>query len=238
MFALLVFLVCAVIGSVVLSAGTAASGRFSKTAESDRRYYAVESAAHLLEGVFDGKTITISRTEEEIKVTNYQLVTEDDKTERKPDGTASEKVYSVEITIDEPDTDSSKMAYSAALQLFDGDLTQSPADADQYAMPLKADLNVTAAVEIKDDTYSAFPEYSAAYSLKLQNANTAELVFTIQSDNYCVNVNFHADIHEDTVTHSDPETSVVEGTKETVTQVTTTAKTMKITWVYDGIEVQ
>lgn len=47
-FALLMFLVCAVVGSAVLTAGTAASGRMSKIAESDQRYYSVNSAARLL----------------------------------------------------------------------------------------------------------------------------------------------------------------------------------------------
>ena len=47
-FALLLFLVCAVVGSTVLVAGTAAAGRMSKVAEMDQRYYAVNSAARLL----------------------------------------------------------------------------------------------------------------------------------------------------------------------------------------------
>ena len=47
-FALLLFLVCAVVGSAVLVAGTAAAGRMSKVAEMDQRYYAVNSAARLL----------------------------------------------------------------------------------------------------------------------------------------------------------------------------------------------
>lgn len=48
-FALLLFLVCSVICSVVLTAATAASGRFSRLAKNDQRYYAVTSAAGLLE---------------------------------------------------------------------------------------------------------------------------------------------------------------------------------------------
>ena len=47
-FALLIFLVCAVVGSAVLTAGTAASGRMSKIAEMDQRYYSVNSAAKLV----------------------------------------------------------------------------------------------------------------------------------------------------------------------------------------------
>ena len=47
-YALLLFLVCAVVSSVVLAAGTAASGRMSQSVESDQRYYAVTSAAEFL----------------------------------------------------------------------------------------------------------------------------------------------------------------------------------------------
>ena len=47
-WALLIFLVCTVVGSAVLVAGTAAAGRMSKLPENDQRYYAVTSAAGLL----------------------------------------------------------------------------------------------------------------------------------------------------------------------------------------------
>ena len=59
--ALLLFLVCAVIGAVVLTAGTAASGRVSGLTEMDQRYYAVSSAAELLAREIKGKTVTIVR---------------------------------------------------------------------------------------------------------------------------------------------------------------------------------
>lgn len=51
--ALLLFLVCAVIGAVVLTAATASAGRFSDLAESDRRYYSVTSAVKLLKSVIE-----------------------------------------------------------------------------------------------------------------------------------------------------------------------------------------
>ena len=57
--AMLLFLVCAVIGAVVLTAGTAAAGRASRLAEMDRRYYSVTSAAELLADKLTGKTVTI-----------------------------------------------------------------------------------------------------------------------------------------------------------------------------------
>lgn len=60
-WALLIFLVCTVVGSAVLVAGTAAAGRMSKLAESDQRYYAVTSAAGLLSDVL-GQEIKTTRT--------------------------------------------------------------------------------------------------------------------------------------------------------------------------------
>lgn len=47
-FALLLFLVCAVVGSLVLAAGFAAAGRLAKLADSEQRFYAVNSAAELV----------------------------------------------------------------------------------------------------------------------------------------------------------------------------------------------
>ena len=57
-FALLLFLVCAVVASVVLTAGTAASGRLSQQVESDQRYYSVSSAARLLQTEIESTTVT------------------------------------------------------------------------------------------------------------------------------------------------------------------------------------
>ncbi len=60
-WALLIFLVCAVVGSAVLVAGTAAAGRMSKLAENDQRYYAVTSAAGLLRDALS-PTFTVKRS--------------------------------------------------------------------------------------------------------------------------------------------------------------------------------
>ena len=58
-FALLIFLVCAVVSVAVVVAGSAAAGRMSQRAETDQRYYAVTSAAELLCDDFKGKTVTV-----------------------------------------------------------------------------------------------------------------------------------------------------------------------------------
>lgn len=73
MAALLLFLVCAVVGSAVLVAGTAATGRMSKIAETDRRYYSVNSAAGLFIDLLDGKTVTIKETAPAAGTRSYEV---------------------------------------------------------------------------------------------------------------------------------------------------------------------
>lgn len=60
-FALMLFLVCAVVGAIVLSAGMAAAGRVAKLAEADQRYYSVMSAAKLFQSEFGEKKVTVDR---------------------------------------------------------------------------------------------------------------------------------------------------------------------------------
>ena len=59
-FALLLFLVCAVVSSVVIVAGTTSAGRMGDTAKTDQRYYAVMSAAELLRREIDGKKVVVT----------------------------------------------------------------------------------------------------------------------------------------------------------------------------------
>lgn len=62
-FALLLFLVCAVLSSVIIVAASAAAGRMSGIAEADQRYYAVTSAAELLRDLLDGKSASIVKAD-------------------------------------------------------------------------------------------------------------------------------------------------------------------------------
>ena len=64
-FALLLFLVCAMVSSVVIVAGTAAAGRMSEIAMMDQRYYTVASAAELLQKVFLDKAVEVTYTKED-----------------------------------------------------------------------------------------------------------------------------------------------------------------------------
>ena len=73
-FAILLFLVCAVIGSIVLTAGTIASGRLAEKADMDQRYYHVVSTADFLKETLDKKEVVIireNRDEPVIRVEGY-----------------------------------------------------------------------------------------------------------------------------------------------------------------------
>lgn len=58
-YALLLFLACSLIGSLVLTAGSTAAGRLIDVKDSDADYYRVTSAAELLISEMDGKTVRI-----------------------------------------------------------------------------------------------------------------------------------------------------------------------------------
>ena len=62
-FALLLFMVCAAIGSVVLASATATAGRASGNYEYDQRYFAVTSAAELLRETLNGESMTVTTTQ-------------------------------------------------------------------------------------------------------------------------------------------------------------------------------
>ena len=57
-FALLLFLVCAALSAIVLVAATAAAGRMSGLAENEQDYYAVTSAAGLINQLLDNKSVS------------------------------------------------------------------------------------------------------------------------------------------------------------------------------------
>lgn len=59
--ALLIFLICSVVGSIVLTAGTGAMGTLSRQPQLDRSRYSVSSAARLLQQMLGDETYTIVR---------------------------------------------------------------------------------------------------------------------------------------------------------------------------------
>ncbi|WP_130836547.1 hypothetical protein [Lachnoclostridium sp. Marseille-P6806] len=59
LMALLFFVLCAAVGSVILTAATIASGRISALAQSDQRYYNTASAADVLATQISGQSVSV-----------------------------------------------------------------------------------------------------------------------------------------------------------------------------------
>ncbi len=76
-FALLAFLVCAVISAVLLASASAAAGRLSGLAESDKRYYAVNSAVQLFCGDLKEEPFVIEQTHKHTEYTETRSVLQD-----------------------------------------------------------------------------------------------------------------------------------------------------------------
>ena len=78
-FGLFIFVVCAVLGAVALTAGTASAGRAAKMAEMDQRYHAVNSAAELIAKELCGqnRAVTIVR-ERVVETTTVKTVVLDE----------------------------------------------------------------------------------------------------------------------------------------------------------------
>lgn len=72
--ALLLFMVCVVIGGIILAAATASSGRFSELKKTDARYYAVMSSVELLAKELTEKTVTIQQTRVERQNQLHQTI--------------------------------------------------------------------------------------------------------------------------------------------------------------------
>lgn len=104
-FALLLFLVCAVVSSVVIVAATTSAGRMSQLAQMDQRYYAVNSAAELLCGAFsgdDGKPLPVNVTYDQ---SNYYLSLNDEN--KKIDPLLKSATVELAKTLFEADSDGS-----------------------------------------------------------------------------------------------------------------------------------
>jgi len=201
-FALLLFLVCAVVGSVVLVAGTAASGRMSQIAEMDQRYYSVNSAARLLIDTIDGKEITIIET--------------------KPDGASASYTFGDGTKVDEP----LSIAKEAALfYIKNNNTVPRKISGDEIDNRLPLTLTVsgkdTLTVNIKEeidgsarDTDGSFLDEKGTMILTVEQREDKE-----DKKSYAMNLLFNAD-----------EEHIVEEKYDASGLVTETKTTFKVKW--------
>ncbi len=235
-FALLLFLVCAVVGSVVLVSGTSAAGRLSKIAEYDQRYYAVTSTAQLLADKLDNYTVTVVQKSEETieKTAVYTYDSEGVVTSRTMTVSSDTVAYSSDIEGSDGRASASlgqSILRDAALYLiFDPDVTYNFASQAAYESnypALSADkqitLNITHAAPsgISADALAVDAVMTihpgGDINIKLSNASGSA------NEKYELTMSLKPDIKRDfsndsTVTRpdDDSETTVNTSTKTTV----------------------
>ena len=245
-FGLLIFLICAVVCSIVLTAATAAAGRMSKVAQYDQQYYSLVSAAELFKEQLNGKTVTIVSVKSESSVVTY---TNETPAEPVPVGEAETKVYLLEDLSAAEITDG----------MLDSRVQIEGSDASGTALRYKSMANDAAAVyalsetftsrtlELESDTAGALELDADPLAVQINETikNGADIALVLKNGNDSADaqslaLDFAADITEST------ETNVTEGERENVTvsgenvtyevTVTTTVKTITtFTWRLAGV---
>ncbi|MBQ7144708.1 MAG: hypothetical protein IJR65_06075 [Oscillospiraceae bacterium] len=251
-FALLLFLVCAVVGSVVLAAGTAASGRLSRLNEQDRRYYAVTSAAGLFRDALDGQRYTIRCSEVvgQTSTTVYTYPVSGEPTVSDPvtvtDGAAE---YSAEVACGSQNwlisTAGKSLLADAAVQWLMGDAERTVVNAwnagggygGSWTLTLEQDVSEGETRRVAKIRVEAVMDANANLLLTFTNA---------EGDPFSVTVRLSADVkrNEDepavspngkaSVTETDDEgTTTVETTEKSIV---TTERTTTITWTVGEVK--
>ena len=162
-YALLLFLVCAVIGSIVLAAGTASAGRFSGLVEADQRYYSVTSAVNLFRELYDGKPYTIVRTKnyDETVTTVYTLVEDENGNVTVTAGSPSKTTSTPSYTFTVSDGNSKDPFQRFATKLVYGDLSNAEAVWGSSFPGISADESGTLELRVDGlDTLSVDVQYT------------------------------------------------------------------------------
>ena len=262
-FALLAFLVCAVVGSVVLTAALASSGRASELAESDRRYYAVTSAAQLFQDSLDGQEFRVDRVNEYSSEKQTKYFTDETKDPQVlGEDLNPSNTYSVKILVDgaaEPavtvtkDTKKISLLTEAALCYVIGDDIQ----ADTYDPELPAQLGAIFASSVGNSAGWSMILDSADYpSLKVvvdaEMSEDGTIVFTFKNadvtgDPFRVTMTMLAGVRDNSTAPNVAVSDVASVQKdeahtdpeyyiETVRTTTTTTKSTWIKWTVSDVK--
>lgn len=184
-YALLIFLVCAIIGSAVLTAGTAASGRLSQMVEIDQRYYSVNSAASLLIDLMERDKIVYEQPDTTTEDTN----SDDDQNGDQAGDTGADGGDALQA-------DSYTYYVNGEEAASTGSLPLSLALAKQVLKmsgntPSDLPLNLTLNSETETDLEGANLEVSGTVTItKKEVENSADLVFEIKDkdEKYAVRI--------------------------------------------------
>ena len=218
-FALLLFLVCAVLCSVILTAVTAASGRMSNLAETDQRYYAVTSAAELLKDLFDEETVKIEK------------ITTGKREETYKNGSVSSSTtygndYSLKLNsevVNDSSPSFSSIVTDAAYKYFKGEERGDFSPQSPYSLKIEPDIDGNTdslAVDIKEVIDS-----NGNITLTVGDQFKIELVFSASVTGPMTN--------EAAGTST---TEIISDNKYTIETEMTKTETTTLTWTLTGIK--
>ena len=216
-FALLLFLISAVLCSVIVTAASAASGRMSNLIETDQRYYAVTSAAELLKDLIHGKTVTIEKITEGIKTETYTYGTFNSSTDYDDDYTL--KLNSAEV---DESLRFSSIVMDAAYKYFVNNKT----GAGSVTAPL---------------TLESSDGFNSLNLPILENVDKAGNIHLTVGDEYKIELDFSASVIGPATTEVEvPDTIITNVTSDTEYTITTNmikTETTRITWTLTGMKV-
>lgn len=197
-FALLLFLVCAVLGSVVLAAGTAASGRLSEMTEMDQRYYSVTSAADLFCDTLCERQITVvrQRTTGYTQTTTFRKVGDTVTQQGLPSDSQTSQSFQATIN------DSTNYGASGDLLVVAAQkLVHIGSDGSWDApSPVLTEDEVTQLELAVDPGTSGMETAALSVSVEQTLKENGDLVFVLKNsdgDPFCVRVTLFAEIKED-----------------------------------------
>lgn len=157
--ALLLFLVCLAVASVVLAAGTAASGRLSELREADQRYYSVTSAAELVRDLVSSEPVVF----EQKKLITTTESTNDD----------GEVTTHTSVSVQTLDWNTSVLLKKATLKLVFGNYLESVVNTEEAWLLSGADPT-----EEELETFTITPSNSNALPVNVRAViKNGDLVF-------------------------------------------------------------
>ena len=264
--ALLLFLICGVVGALVITAGSTAAGRMSQLAEMDQRYYSVSSAAELLANELDGGTVNITRVREvkTVTATKYTTQVVNGRTVAMVDGTPSTLKYAFfstqindldQIPLERPEslsvyqedsvvgddlpTNMSFLTARAVYMLFDHNCNT---DSAMQASMKKNTVTQTGTIlldHLSDPLSDNGLRIKGSYEVK-KDGTLVILLYNANGDPYKMRVTLTATVNESETetTTDDTEREYAGGSSftEVVTSVTTLTKISQITWKVSGVE--
>ena len=251
-FALLCFLVCAVVGSVILTAATAAAGRFAGLTEADRRYYAVSSAARLLEDSFEDKKTVVIELEKKYKSTetkDYSGASVTPPTESNVTYTfkklLSDKTDSIDPVVDTLSAANLNLFQYASFQYIIGSNVSPTVNDTIWEKPAYLREGFEGCQTIPDMSMVFSADDVEEMKLKLETELEKNGMLTLrfsnddETDSYTLRMTMTPDVVLAENNTVDSVSSTVDNTSaETVVQTVTATKTYTITWRVLKIDIQ